>query len=126
VPEDLAPPHIEPIIVPYDFDARNGDTISLRARVHDAKIPARWHDFRGDPERGDPVHHRRLPYLEFAMVGSPDEFLALVDDDPQKNVATTGGAESEDGCGCRGDPTGSAPGLALLLLLGRRRSQRVL
>ncbi|MFY0539783.1 MYXO-CTERM sorting domain-containing protein [Nannocystis pusilla] len=32
----------------------------------------------------------------------------------------------EDGCGCRGDPTGSAPGLAFLLLLGRRRSQRVL
>ncbi|WP_420829426.1 MYXO-CTERM sorting domain-containing protein [Nannocystis pusilla] len=32
----------------------------------------------------------------------------------------------EDGCGCRGDPTGGAPGLALLPLLGRRRSRRVL
>ncbi|MCY0989891.1 hypothetical protein OV203_22320 [Nannocystis sp. ILAH1] len=43
----------------------------------------------------------------------------------ESDSATTGGAESEDGCGCRGDATGSAPGLALLLLLGRRRSQRV-
>ncbi|MFZ6184813.1 FG-GAP repeat domain-containing protein [Nannocystis pusilla] len=271
VPEDLAPPHIEPMAITPEFEAHNGDTVSLRARVHDSKIPARWHDFRFDLERGDPVHHRRLPYLEFAVVGSPDEFLALADDDPQKHVvagvwygealwrftfevppwepqasriywrvcaidaagnqhcaepsllpidppdtcgdgvvdpwelcdtalpgpcdyclaicgncireptetpetcpedgawgfpcasetglascgdgvcepdeepwcpddcdpegsgdsgaeesdsATTGGAQFEDGCGCRGDATGGAPGLALLLLLGRRRPAR--
>ncbi|HEY8378749.1 MAG TPA: hypothetical protein VIK91_19790, partial [Nannocystis sp.] len=92
VPEDITPPRIDahellpPLIKP-------GEPVRIRARIHDAKIPARWHDFAFDPQLPTyslapgavTAHLRRLPYLEYTVgLTAESDLPELADDDPNK------------------------------------------
>nr|WP_276602953.1 VCBS repeat-containing protein [Nannocystis pusilla] len=94
VPPDTTPPRIG---VPqlFSLSVHNRERVTYRARVDDAKVPSRWHDFRFDPqlaaynltEDALTAHRRRLPYVEFAFGLEADELIALADDDPNKQIA---------------------------------------
>ncbi|MDC0667416.1 FG-GAP repeat domain-containing protein [Nannocystis radixulma] len=95
VPEDSSPPRLGMHeLMPELFVP--GELVVVRARVHDGRVPARWHDFQHDPQLASyhlvpgsvTAHQRRLPWIEFAYdLADPQQLADIPDEHPDKWIA---------------------------------------